>query len=400
MKKTLLSIFLGLFLNQSHASYSWQQLSSLPSYGRLGASGFAIGNKIYFGFGDFNALYQYNDLWEYDPQLNTWTQKASLSGPSRVSACSFEINGYGYVGLGWSAYSNSTAFNSFYRYDPVNNNWNTISNFPGAARGNAVSFVINGIAYVGLGYAPLHSDFYKYNPLTNQWSAISNFPGGGRQSSSTFVLNNYGYVYGGSDGNSMVSSMLRYDATLDSWTIRNNGPYIVGAATNFVIDNTAFLGCGTDGSLTGLQNFYQYNDVTDNWILIAPFPGLPVYALRAVTIGNTAYCFGGGDAVVGYYSNELWKFSMITGIENNTTDAIKTIYNNSGKYIDVFMSDEIKNCTFNLYNLNGQLLYSENISEGNHRISLSHLSLTSGIYIYKISGKESMDYLAEKIAVN
>jgi hypothetical protein len=49
------------------------------------------------------------------------------------------------------------------------NNWRPKAEFPGQERRGAVSFVINGKGYVGLGNngSTYFSDFWEYNPITN-----------------------------------------------------------------------------------------------------------------------------------------------------------------------------------------------------------------------------------------
>ena len=153
MKKQYLTAFLFLLIFNSNATYTWQQLTSMPNVGRLGTAGFAIGNKIYYGLGDNNFNVQFNDLWEYDPSNDTWTQKALFPGGARVSTTFFSLNDYGYFGLGWSSYSAGNAYNSFFKYDAILNQWFPISNYPGSASFNAIAFVINGFAYVGCGGA-------------------------------------------------------------------------------------------------------------------------------------------------------------------------------------------------------------------------------------------------------
>ena len=40
------------------------------------------------------------DFWEYDPVLNTWTQKADFGGAARGDAVGFSIGDKGYIGHG------------------------------------------------------------------------------------------------------------------------------------------------------------------------------------------------------------------------------------------------------------------------------------------------------------
>lgn len=56
----------------------WSSRASLPVTVRL-ASGFAINGKGYVACGLSNSSDLRNELWEYDPNQNTWTQKGFIS---------------------------------------------------------------------------------------------------------------------------------------------------------------------------------------------------------------------------------------------------------------------------------------------------------------------------------
>ena len=57
------------------------------------AVGFSIGSKGYLGTGDSGP---YNkDFWEFDPLINSWTQKADFAGTARSYAVGFSIGAKG-----------------------------------------------------------------------------------------------------------------------------------------------------------------------------------------------------------------------------------------------------------------------------------------------------------------
>src|SRR5437870_3933251 len=88
-------IFIICFVSsQVFAQNTWVQKASLQS-GRNSGVGFSIGTKGYIGLGN-----NYIDFWEYDPNTNTWTQKANFAGNARSGAVGFSIGNKGYVGTG------------------------------------------------------------------------------------------------------------------------------------------------------------------------------------------------------------------------------------------------------------------------------------------------------------
>jgi N-acetylneuraminic acid mutarotase len=54
----------------------------------------------------------------------------------------------------------------------VYGNWVKGNSFPGTVRSNSVSFVVNGVAYVGTGIdanSVKYNDFFSFNPATGSW---------------------------------------------------------------------------------------------------------------------------------------------------------------------------------------------------------------------------------------
>lgn len=106
--KKLIFLFL-LFLssadNQIAAQNTWTQKAGFSS-SRHGTVSFGIGNKGYFGTGNDSLWLSHDDFWEFDPQLNSWTQKVNVPGPTRYGAVGFSIDYLGYVGLGSTNGSN------------------------------------------------------------------------------------------------------------------------------------------------------------------------------------------------------------------------------------------------------------------------------------------------------
>lgn len=62
------------------------------------SAGFSIGGKGFIGLGIDGT--NRKDFWEYDPVLNTWTQKADFGGTARIRAAGLSIGEKGYMGTG------------------------------------------------------------------------------------------------------------------------------------------------------------------------------------------------------------------------------------------------------------------------------------------------------------
>ena len=235
-----------------------------PITGLEGAISFAIGDKIYICLGKDNSGNLSTDLFEYNTITDIWTKKA---------------------------------------------------NFPNSGRTKASVFVIDNIAYVGLGYkggasnqintAPIYnelSDFWKYNSSTDTWSQIANLPSAvsNRASSSSFSINNKGYIVGGSY--SKNSGTVKFGYLKDTW---------------------------------------EYNPQTNIWTQRADFGGGERSDLYGITILGNAYIgFGqtldtqtGASTGSSKLSNDLWEFNptlnswkLISVLQSVTTKSPKIVF--------------------------------------------------------------------------
>ncbi|MDQ3192465.1 MAG: PKD domain-containing protein [Bacteroidota bacterium] len=182
---------------------SWSQKSDFPGKGRGYATGFSIEDKGYFTCGRETNEFPFKDLWEYKPSEDKWTQKSSLPSHERENPSAFVIGNLAYVGGGNTLYSGAVDIWSkeFFKYDPSNDNWTRVEDFPGQGRGDAASFSIEGKGYYGLGTkyggAPYFSDFWVYEPDSDKWKKVADFEGNKRFTILSFSIISKGYIFRG-----------------------------------------------------------------------------------------------------------------------------------------------------------------------------------------------------------
>src|SRR5258705_8942253 len=169
-----LPILLFLFtacLNGFSQTDFWTQISDLgydaanmvTPKARSGAVGFSINGKGYIGTGSIFSGTELKDFWEYDPDADTWAQKADFGGQVREYAVGFSIGDKGYLGTG----NTFGASLDFWEYDPVTNSWTQRADLPAEGRIGAVGFSIWSKGYIGTGNTELGShlkDFLEYDP--------------------------------------------------------------------------------------------------------------------------------------------------------------------------------------------------------------------------------------------
>jgi N-acetylneuraminic acid mutarotase len=175
-------------------SDSWVQLTSFPSDGRNHPAMIVVNDKIYIGCGS-NDNGNLGDWWEYDVVSDIWIQKSDIIGNNRHHPFYFGIGNYAYVGFGHGTVSSSGLYiyKDFYRYDPSNDLWLRLLDFPGEGRVAGTQFSYNGKGYIlsgdGDDHSPLSSgDFWEYNPSNDSWNQLPSHPGGAIWAPGNFVI--------------------------------------------------------------------------------------------------------------------------------------------------------------------------------------------------------------------
>ncbi len=198
----------------------------------------------------FTACGSSDDTW------GDWGKSTEFGGIPRVGAVSFTINNVAYVGLGYNAEMTTIKvkeLKDFWKFE--NGSWVQIADFPGDPRYNAVAFVVGNKAYVGTGYKATRQDqteeyfkdFYVFDATTGTWdpTPITTFPGVPRRDAIAFSIGNKGYVgTGGTDANITVSDIYSYDPSTGVWANTNFSGDARRGAVSFVIGNEAIVCLG------------------------------------------------------------------------------------------------------------------------------------------------------------
>jgi len=376
---------------------SWIKKLNFGGDARHRSTAFSIGNKGYMGLGHVNATGNilYEDIWEYDPSSNTWTQKANYGGGLNYHAACFVVDNIAYVGGGRIPSGSYT--NEFWKYDVSTNTWTSISNFPGPARRGAIAFTVDNKGFVGTGQTTsgVSKDFYSYDPLTGNWSAVAQLPGPARTSAVAFDLNGKGYVGtgGASTWGNSLNDFWEYTPSTNSWVQKANvGPTPRMEATGFSVYGKGFIGTGDDQSSgTNYGDFWEYDPTTDTWVQIQDFFGLARRYLVAFTIGNSAYV---GLGTNGTNFKDFWEFDYLLSLVERGDDLIKvkTYPNPTADYFTVDLSSlpeeiQLNDVEFKLFSISGQLAINSTFNSNTMLINTT--SLDNGFYTYQVVYKEN-----------
>jgi gliding motility-associated-like protein len=243
-----------------------------------------------------------------------WTQKQDFPPISGISGrdnyASFAIGDKVYVGMGTASYgiscgsANTHQYKDWYAYDPSNNSWTKVADFPGVFRYNGyVCFSIGNKGYFGLGYSSGYlNDFWEYDPSTNIWTRKADLP---VQSSYSvgYSIGNKGYIVGGTTNDPVTNNNIarstihyEYDPTTNTWTSKANLPIGLTAAAGFSIASKGYIGIGVGNS--GYNNdFFSYDPFTDAWSQIASYPKQSKQSAVGFSLGNLGYVIGGNNGI-------------------------------------------------------------------------------------------------------
>lgn len=362
---------------------------------RSNASGFSIGTKAYIGCGSTPSDSYKNDLWEYDPQTDTWSQKAPLPGAGRYNAVGFAIGTKGYIGTGMTS---GGVVKDFYQYDPIGNSWMTRNAIPGAAREQAFGFGLSsGKGYIGGGLASGSDfqDFYEFNQSDGLWTARADFGGGKRLGSATFSIDAEGYVLGGYSTTSgqYYNDLWEFNGT--TWTQKTSMPGNGRTrASAFALAGNGYAGMGYSAS--GYEGqFYQYNVSGDSWTQKPYYPGPTNLSFGVgVAIGNRAYVYKTGT----WYEYNLFTTESFTS-KLCTTESVTINYDASGFTFNpnnVFTAQISPNPNFSV----STTLATKLSSDANGSITVTMPSSASGNYYFRISASNPvMTTLLETITI-
>ena len=389
-------LFIFILLGNFSFAFGWVQKADFDGTARHRTVGISITNKAYVGLGHYNGggvNVLFNDWWEYDPSTNAWTQKADYLGGFCYDAVGFTIDELGYVGTGRTSANGSVLVQNFFTYNPVTNSWNSIASFIGTGRRGAVSFVIDGKAYVGTGETNFGrvSSFYKYTPASDTWSQVASFGGTSRMAAVGFSIGDFGYVGTGSLTTGSSNDFWQYSPSLDSWTQKTPiGPSLRQEASGFELGGKGYILTGLDAtSGYNYNDMWEYNPDVDNWIQVDNFNGASRRYLTSIVVNGYVYA---GLGTNGVNFCDWWVYdSYLSTLEQKLEQSSIRAYPNPASDFIIFDLNlehtfELKNTTLELINSAGNVV--RNIVLKKSKSTLTTLDLPAGTYYYRVSYKE------------
>jgi hypothetical protein len=233
----------------------WESIDSIPAKGKVAwAVTFVINKKAY--------VCNINQLWEYNPETGNWTRKADPPAHNSVygsSMTGFSIGNFGYVYASNDLYPGSPS-NVFFQYDPETDTWTEKATCPANRMISMVGFSLQGKGYIGAGnvlFSEEDQQYWEYDPKLDEWLRIADFPGEPRLGAVAFSTTNFGYVGSGQiTGANPAPDFWRYNPATDNWEQIDSIGYNTMGAFAFTINGKGYVGGGGE---TQEGQFWEYS---------------------------------------------------------------------------------------------------------------------------------------------
>ena len=224
----------------------WNYLDPFPGGARYGIFSFVLDGMAYVGCGNSGSASGpfHADVWRYDPVQNDWEQVASYPGTACYQTSGFSIDGKGYV-LGGAFGVPGGQKVELYQYDPALDSWSQKSDAPIQCVYANVIALDNYAILVGGPFDP--NSTFRYNADFDQWYQFPDYPGGSGYSGIGFTIDGRVFAGCGFTSNNYYS---------DLWELKeiplgiNENDFDVGLYPNPVIDHLTISSNGENQLIT------------------------------------------------------------------------------------------------------------------------------------------------------
>jgi len=384
--------FIFFFLSFNVNAQFWQRISDFPSSERDDGISFVIDNVAYCGTGLNSGFSACGDFYALDMQTDNWSTISSLPNfEERQYAVGFSYQNNGYL-LG--GINGSMNLNDIWKFEPELNSWTFIDTFPFSARNGAACFLIDSIAYIMGGRTSSNlaiNEVWAYNILQNTWQQKNNLPFGNRWRASACAIGEKGYLlFGKNNEDEFCNEVFEYNVLLDSWNLISNfpAPSMAYVAVQPVNNNLVIIG-GLDSLGNSSNKMMQYVIAENVWQELESIPSDGRRGGMCFS-NETSIYYVAGISQNNVRLKETWKSINPTSIKLANQQNNSFIYPNparSTENISINLSSNKINLV-TLYNLNGTLIEEIQNSQKTNSIFIFKLNkkVPPGMYFLKISG--------------
>ena len=230
-------------------AFQWTTHETIPEVARACAASFVIDDKAYILLGRRGNVV-----------INCWDEETNFPGNPTDSKPGDNI-GHG------------TMLKDVYCFDPIDESWTRKGDFPGTQRVFPIAAVVGQYAYVGLGFShgcvyqdtAYLQDFWRYNPQDDSWLRLADFPTKSVNAAVSWVFDEEIFVAFGFGVHNVNRDVWKYNPEQNSWVrLADSTPYGRSCAVASADENRIFAGTGF--SLRNKADWWEYIPVSDEWI--------------------------------------------------------------------------------------------------------------------------------------
>lgn len=258
-------------------------------------SHFILGDKLYVVGGNYySTVLIHSPVWEYDLTGKIWNPKKDFpyqSSPADCAIMPFELK---YNNEGYIVVKDNDKV-QLWKYNPTNDSWAKITQYPGSGKLNLTGFVINNKLYMGGGRSVTWDyciDFWSYDLISNQWERRRDYTVSKYFMSDSFTsYMGEGYIF------TDLHKLVEYNPENDQWSVKADFPGPLRTGTSLVpFQNNLFLigGIPLEGGYMyiGFNDCFQYSPATNAWSMKAFLPCHSNHGFSFIYNNNLYYGLG------------------------------------------------------------------------------------------------------------
>lgn len=332
----------------------WTTITAPPTNFRTDHSyGFALEGKGYLVAGNNDATGETSaNFFSYDPAQDIWTTLPNFPGGTRGYAIGDQIDGKAYFGFGTGSTDgqNDTQQSDLWVFDPATEQWSELSSCPCNVRIHPAFVAHQGKIYMGVGGNETLGnlgDWWSYDIASDTWEEKATFPGFNRHHPYQFSAGDFVYVgFGhGNQGSLVYKDFYRYDPANDSWTQVSD---ITGqarvAGTQFSHNGFGYVLSGDGENHTSMSNgeFWRYDGNLDTWEQLPSHPGQSRWAPASFVLNDEVYLINGSYTPSYFYPSTSYKFNLnnlSASISENSESQFKVYPNPASTDIKIDISE-------------------------------------------------------------
>lgn len=305
----------ALLSTASSQAQTWSTVAELPD-GHLTnhAFGFAVDGTGYLIAGQTPNGFT-NAAYSYNPENDTWAALPDFPGEPRGYTIGDVWDGIAWMGFGLN---DDGAMNDLWRFDPATGDWTEMASCPCEPRYHPAFVAHEGHIYMGMGssFGGDLGDWWDYDMATDTWTEKPSIPAPERHHPYQFGIDGVIYTGFGHNGPDIYNTWYAYDPSGESWeevaSLPDQGRV---AGTQFAHGGLGFAlsGDGESHSSMDLGEFWAYDPVADSWTEWPAHPGMSRWAPASFVIGDDVYLIQGMSYDPGTfeYMETNWKFALV-----------------------------------------------------------------------------------------